>query len=926
MSRGRNKTKFYRLKVKSIFEPKIIEKKWYDFWESNDLFAPDEDSTKEPFCIMIPPPNVTGSLHMGHGFQNTLMDTLARYKRLKGFEVLWQVGTDHAGIATQIVVERNLEKKGITKESLGRENFEKEIWKWKEESGSIITKQLRRLGASLDWKSEKFTMDDDFSDAVTEVFCSLYDEGLIYQGYRLVNWDYSLQTALSDLEVISSEESGKLWEISYPTEIGDLTVATTRPETMLGDVALAVNPNDKRYKKYIGKEATIPLTTRKIPIIGDDYVDMEFGTGCLKITPGHDFNDFEIGKRNNLPVINILNKDGSLNEGVPKRYQGMSVVSARKEILKDLENLGNLINEKDHKTNIPKSERTGTTLEPFLTKQWYLKSEEMAKKAKEIVKTKKVTLIPQNWENTYFSWMNEIRDWCISRQLWWGHRIPAWYDADKNVYVGKSEAEARKKNNLDESISLTQDEDVLDTWFSSQLWTFVTLGWPKKTKRLKKFHPTSVLITGFDIIFFWVARMIMITQKFLEEVPFKEVYIHGLVRDGEGQKMSKSKGNILDPIDIIDGIELDRLIEKRTSGLMNPKQEQKIIKNTKKEFPDGIKSYGTDAMRFTFCSLASGSRDINFDIKRVEGYRNFSNKIWNASRFIMLQCEDFKNDKNLSNDEIDLWIQSEFNKTSIKFSEHIENYRFDLATQELYEFIWDKFCDWYLELCKIRLQDDSNSKKEKDSIKSSLIDLLTKILIVSHPIMPFITEEIWQNFQKFHGSKSKSISLEKFPDLDQKIQEFKQVVTLQSAITGIRNLRAEMKIPPKVKIRILIDKGSALNNLIEKNRIFFDVLAGIEEIGFFQNSPPPSAIVLADKEKLYIPLEGLIDPKDEIERNTKNLVKFNKVLLGLDLQLKNKNFIKNAPDELIIERKAQLKEMNEKIKKLKDHLKILEQL
>lgn len=912
--------------MKNIFEPKNVEKKWYDLWESNNLFSPEKNSNKKPFSIMIPPPNVTGSLHMGHGFQNTLMDTLARYKRLKGYDVLWQVGTDHAGIATQIVVERNLEKKGKSRESLGREEFEKEIWKWKEESGSTITRQLRRLGASLDWKNEKFTMDKDFNMAVTEVFCSLYEEGLIYQGYRLVNWDSSLQTALSDLEVVSTEESGKLWEISYPVGKENLIISTTRPETMLGDVALAVNPKDEKYKKFIGKEALIPIISRKIPIIGDDYVDMDFGTGCLKITPGHDFNDFEIGQKNNLDVLNILNKDGTLNENCPEKYRNLSMQAARKEILKDLKKLGNLISEKDHKINIPRSERTGIILEPFLTKQWYLKSDEMAQKAKEIVQDKVVSFIPENWENTYFSWMNEIRDWCISRQLWWGHRIPAWYDEEGKVYVGTSNDEVRKKNNLDDSVVLSQDNDVLDTWFSSQLWTFVTLGWPKKTERLKRFHPTSVLITGFDIIFFWVARMIMITQKFLKEVPFKEVYIHGLVRDGDGQKMSKSKGNILDPIDIIDGIKLEKLIEKRTSGLMNPKQEEKIIKNTKKEFPQGIKPYGADAMRFAFCSLASGSRDINFDVKRVEGYRNFCNKIWNASRFITLQCEGFKNNSELSKDEIDLWIESELAKTATKFSSHIETYRFDLATQEIYEFVWEKFCDWYLELCKIRLQDPSVSLNQKESIKASLIKLLTNILIICHPIMPFITEEIWQNLQMFHKSNLKSISLEKFPVFDKNNKSFQDIETLQKAIIGIRNVRAEMLISPKIKFTLFLDKNSSLKDLIEKNYIFFEALSGVNKINFFEKSPPPSAIILVKDQKLYIPLEGLIEPKDEIVRNTKNLAKFNKIYLSLDVQLKNKNFIKNAPADLIKDRKTQLEDLEEKISKLKNHLKILEQL
>ena len=912
--------------MKGAFEPKKIEKKWYSFWEANKLFSPQENSKKEPFCIMIPPPNVTGSLHMGHGFQNTLMDVLARFKRSKGFDVLWQVGTDHAGIATQIVVERNLEKEGKTKESLGRKKFEKEIWKWKKHSGSTITKQLRRLGASLDWENEKFTMDEDFNEAVTEVFCSLYDEGLIYKGFRLANWDIKLQTALSDLEVISTEEKGKIWEISYKTDLGNLVIATTRPETMLGDVAIAVNPKDQRYKKFIGRKAIIPLIEREIPIIGDSYVDMEFGTGCLKITPGHDFNDFEIGKKNNLPLINIMNSDGTLNSSVPKKYQSLTMVEARKRILIDLKSSGNLIKEKDHSITIPKSDRTGVILEPFLTEQWYLKSNEMALKAKKLVKNKQIKLIPENWENTYFSWMNEIRDWCISRQLWWGHRIPAWYDEDRNIYVGKSVSEIRKKYGLSKKIGLTQDQDVLDTWFSSQLWTFVTLGWPKKTKRLKKFHPTSVLVTGFDIIFFWVARMIMITNKFLNEVPFKEVYVHGLVRDGDGQKMSKSKGNIIDPIDIIDGIDLKELIKKRTSGLMNPKQEAKIIANTKKEFPNGIGSYGTDAMRFTFCSLASGSRDINFDIKRLEGYRNFCNKLWNASRFVKIQCQSIDNNAVVSRNSEDLWINSEFNKTLEDFSKYIESYRFDLATQSAYDFFWEKFCDWYIEFCKIKLNSSEIKESEKNKIKASLVNIMEKSLILLHPIMPFITEEIWQDFRPLHKSKLKSISQKNFPKVSKISKDFSEIIILQEAITGIRNIRSEMLIPQKEQINITASKSSLLFKLLQKNKHYLFEMAGVNEILELTKKAPPSAIVLIGKEKIYLPLEGLIDVQDEKNRSQKNLEKLTRSIQSLDNQLKNKKFIKNAPKPLIKERKLQLKEANAKIKKLNDHLKILERI
>ena len=747
--------------MKKTYDPKNLEKKWYRFWEKSDFFKPTYKS-KKTFSIMIPPPNVTGSLHMGHGFQNTLMDIMTRLKRMQQYDVLWQVGTDHAGIATQLVVERKLESEGKTRESLGRNKFEKEIWKWKKYSGNTITKQLRRLGSSVDWSTEKFTMDTDFSEAVSEVFCKLYDEGLIYKGYRLVNWDPSLQTALSDLEVSNEEETSFIWNIRYEHETGYLTVATTRPETLLGDMAVAVNPKDKRYKKLIGKTVKLPLTKREIPVIADDYVDMSFGTGCLKVTPAHDFNDFEIAKRHKLEFLNILNKDGTLNENVQKKYQNLKMLEARKNIIEDLDQANLLEGSEKHKLAIPRGERTGEILEPYLTEQWYLKTKDLAKDASKLVRNGKVQFVPKNWEKTFFNWMRDIEDWCISRQLWWGHRIPAWYDENNKVYVGKSEADIRKKNKV--SGTLIRDKDVLDTWFSSQLWTFATLGWPKKTKQLTKFHPTSILVTGFDIIFFWVARMIMISQKFLKEPPFKKVFIHGLVRDSEGQKMSKSKGNIIDQIDVIDGIPLETLIAKRTENLIVPSLRGKIEKATKKEFPYGIPSFGTDALRLSFASLASGSRDINFDIKRVEGYRNFCNKLWNASRFIKLQCESFKKTKKLSDDEIDKWIRFEFNKSLKNYVDHIDNSRFDLATQVLYEFIWEKLCDWYIEFCKIRLNDQNLSITKKSQIKNSLLDIFENTLKMAHPIMPFITEEIWQSFKETFNKKEKSIMVSNFPE------------------------------------------------------------------------------------------------------------------------------------------------------------------
>ena len=909
--------------MKKTYDPKNLEKKWYRFWEKSDFFKPTYKS-KKTFSIMIPPPNVTGSLHMGHGFQNTLMDIMTRLKRMQQYDVLWQVGTDHAGIATQLVVERKLESEGKTRESLGRNKFEKEIWKWKKYSGNTITKQLRRLGSSVDWSTEKFTMDTDFSEAVSEVFCKLYDEGLIYKGYRLVNWDPSLQTALSDLEVSNEEETSFIWNIRYEHETGYLTVATTRPETLLGDMAVAVNPKDKRYKKLIGKTVKLPLTKREIPVIADDYVDMSFGTGCLKVTPAHDFNDFEIAKRHKLEFLNILNKDGTLNENVPKKYQNLKMLEARKNIIEDLDQANLLEGSEKHKLAIPRGERTGEILEPYLTEQWYLKTKDLAKDASKLVRNGKVQFVPKNWEKTFFNWMRDIEDWCISRQLWWGHRIPAWYDENNKVYVGKSEADIRKKNKV--SGTLIRDKDVLDTWFSSQLWTFATLGWPKKTKQLTKFHPTSILVTGFDIIFFWVARMIMISQKFLKEPPFKKVFIHGLVRDSEGQKMSKSKGNIIDPIDVIDGIPLETLIAKRTENLIVPSLRGKIEKATKKEFPYGIPSFGTDALRLSFASLASGSRDINFDIKRVEGYRNFCNKLWNASRFIKLQCKSFKKTKKLSDDEIDKWIRFEFNKSLKNYVDHIDNSRFDLATQVLYEFIWEKLCDWYIEFCKIRFNDQDLSITKKSQIKNSLLDIFENTLKMAHPIMPFITEEIWQSFKETFNKKEKSIMVSNFPEKYLGVSNLKNIESLRSVISSIRNIRSEMLISPKKDITIIVEKNKNFKKLLEQNKNYLFNLARVKNIEFLNKSIPPSAISLVDGTKIHIPLQGLIDAQSEIERNHKNLEKFNKSFQGLKNQLDNKKFLSNAPKKLIQERKQSLKEISQKIVTTEKQIKTLEKL
>ena len=914
--------------MKKNYEPKGIEKKIYDKWESSGYFTAIPDEKKEPFCIMIPPPNVTGTLHMGHGFQNTLMDSLIRRKRMSGFDVLWQVGVDHAGIATQMVVERQLESEGKTKESIGRDAFEKRVWEWKEKSGGKITQQLRRLGASVDWSREAFTMSEDLSLAVKEVFVSLFDEGLIYRGERLVNWDVVLQTALSDLEVTSEEESGFLWYFDYPVENGEtITVATTRPETMLGDSAVAVNPEDKRFKELIGQFVTLPITNRRIPIIQDTYVDSEFGTGCVKITPAHDFNDFEIGKRHDLEIINILNLDGSLNESVPEKFRGLTTTEAREEVLNELESLGCLNKVEPHKIQIPKSQRSDSVLEPLITTQWFVDVKKMSKEAIRVVQENETGFIPKNWENTYFNWMEDIQDWCISRQLWWGHRIPAWFDEEKNIYVGRSEVEVREKYGL-KNIELHQDEDVLDTWFSSALWTFSTLGWPKKDNLLSRYHPTSVLVTGFDIIFFWVARMIMMTTHFISEVPFKKILIHGLIKDSEGVKMSKSKGNTLDPLDIIDGINLSDLSAKRTEGLMQPQMKDRIEKQTKKDYPKGIHAYGTDALRLTFCSLATGGRDINFDMKRVEGYRNFCNKLWNASRFIEMQIESYGVSEELNEDLIEKWINYKFNLTVKKVNDAFENFRFDLATKAIYEFIWYEFCDWYIELSKIKL---SKEGKENSRIVKSMVNLLEKTLRLAHPIMPFITEEIWIRFKPFHQNLEKSIMIAETPKYKENLSEdeFKSIEWLKEIVSGVRNIRGEMLIKPSEKIKAFYKDGDK----IDKNRseVLTDLIkeiAGLENLNWINEGEdhPPSAVVVVENLKVLIPLEGLIDPKEESQRLTKKIEKVSKEHKMLSSKLTNKKFTDNAPKELVQDQQERFELLSKELSNLNHQLKEISRL
>ena len=911
------------------YNPKEIESRIYESWEDSGYFSPSKSG--DPYCIVIPPPNVTGTLHMGHAFQDTIMDIIIRYQRMKGNNTLWQVGTDHAGIATQMVVERQLERSGTSRQKLGREAFEKEVWKWKEKSGNTITQQMKRLGASTDWTREKFTMDENLVQGVTKVFVQLYEEGLIYRGKRLVNWDPVLQTALSDLEVVTSEEKGSLWHMKYPIDGLDdyIVVATTRPETMLGDTAVAVHPDDKRYKNLIGKLVNLPLTDRKIPIIADDYVDQEFGTGCLKITPGHDFNDFDIGKKHDLEIISILDQSAKIIQSAPKEYQGLDRFDARRKIVEDIESLGLMQEIEDYTLTIPRGDRSGAILEPLITNQWFLKMEPLAEPAITVVKNGELKFVPENWSKTYFEWLENIQDWCISRQLWWGHRIPAWYDNKGNVYVGESESEVREKNNIKNSIALTQDEDVLDTWFSSALWPFSSLGWPDETYDLKTFYPTNVLVTGFDIIFFWVARMVMMGLKFMKEIPFKEIYIHGLIKDKNGQKMSKSKGNILDPIDLIDGISLEDLLEKRVQGLMQPEMEKRIINDTKKEFPNGIPDFGTDALRFNFAIQASTGRDIRLDLRRVEGYRNFCNKIWNASRFIKMNTNDFElldiNDAN--GHAIDQWIQSKFAGTIDEIERQFNQYRFDLAATAMYEFVWNDFCDWYIELAKTLINDPEISDSQKDYTKNNLIKMLDAILRMLHPTIPFITEEIWQSLNE--DNKRRSIMKADFPSSnDWRVDD--EIVAntewLKNIVSSVRQIRSEMNIPPNESIKIIINDASNTDSKrLESLGSFILNLASVESITQKDTSDdiPKSAFALLNQMKIYIPLEGLVDIEEEKARLEKKLVKLNQELKSVQDRLSNDTFVEKAPTEVVEELKGKLKSLMSDQTRIEEQIKLL---
>ncbi|HEY8569531.1 valine--tRNA ligase [Microbulbifer sp.] len=902
------------------YQPNAIEQQWYKTWEDNGYFKPSGDTAADPYCIMIPPPNVTGSLHMGHGFQESIMDALIRYHRMKGDNTLWQVGTDHAGIATQMVVERLLAADGKTRHELGRDKFIEKVWEWKEESGGNITRQLRRLGASPDWSRERFTMDDGFYKAVQEVFIRLYEDDLIYRGKRLVNWDPKLHTAISDLEVLNEEEQGHLWHFRYPLSDGSghLVVATTRPETMLGDTAVAVHPEDERYKHLIGKTIKLPLADREIPIIGDDYVDREFGTGCVKITPAHDFNDYDMGQRHNLEMINILDADANLNDNVPEKYRGMERFAARQQIVDDLDAIGCLEKIEPHTLKVPRGDRSGVVIEPWLTDQWYVRTQPLADEAIKVVEDGRVNFVPKNYENMYFSWMRDIQDWCISRQLWWGHRIPAWYDNDGKVYVGRSEEEVRAKHNLGD-IELRQDDDVLDTWFSSGLWTFGTLGWPEETPELAAFHPTSVLVTGFDIIFFWVARMMMLTLYFKKEVPFHTVYVHGLVRDSHGQKMSKSKGNVLDPIDLIDGIDLESLVQKRTSGMMQPHLRDKIEKQTRKEFPEGLAAYGTDALRYTYYSLASTGRDIKFDVGRIEGFRNFCNKIWNASRYVLQNCEGHDCGQDGSEDfELsiaDRWIISQLQRTEIAVKEAIDNYRFDLASQALYDFVWSEYCSWYLELSKPVLWDDNASDAIKKGTRRTLIRVLETTLRLAHPLMPFITEEIWQRVKELAGQSGDTIMLQKYPVANEhRIDENAEaaIAWLKGVIEGVRNIRGEMNISPAKSIPLILRNVSAADQkLLDQTGTLLTKLAKLESIDSLPAGAdaPASSTALVGELELLVPMAGLIDVEAESARVQKEIDRLSKELAAVSGKLSNANFVDKAPEEVVNKERARLADL-----------------
>jgi valyl-tRNA synthetase len=918
--------------VKKDYRPAEIEAEHYARWEAAGYFAPRGEGA--PYCIVIPPPNVTGTLHMGHALQDTIMDALTRYHRMRGYRTLWQPGTDHAGIATQMVVERLLNREGTDRHALGRERFVERVWQWKERSGNTISQQLRRLGASVDWRRDRFTMDEGLSRAVTEVFVRLHDEGLIYRGKRLVNWDPVLQTALSDLEVLSSEERGKLWHLRYPiagSPDTHLVVATTRPETMLGDTAVAVHPEDERYRHLIGKQVALPLTDRLIPIIADEYVDPEFGTGCVKITPAHDFNDYEVGQRHGLPLISVLDANAKLNDAAPPRYRGLDRFAARERVVADLEAAGLLDKIADHTSMIPRGDRSGVVVEPLLTDQWYVRAKPLAEPAIAAVEDGRVKFVPDNWSKTYFEWMHNIQDWCISRQLWWGHRIPAWYDDAGNVYVGRDEADVRRKHGLDANVALRQDDDVLDTWFSSALWPFSTLGWPDNTPELRAFYPTNVLVTSFDIIFFWVARMMMMGLKFIGDVPFREVYIHALVRDHEGNKMSKSKGNILDPLDLIDGVDLDTLLKKRTDGLMQTHLQASIEKATRKEFPDGIKGVGTDALRFTFASLATTGRDARFDLARAEGYHRFCNKLWNASSYVLGQLEGDANEP-ADYGVTDRWIRSRLRATIAAVHENYGNYRLDLVAQTLYEFAWYEFCDWYLELTKAVLTDPDADPARKRGAQRTLADVLGSLLKLLHPLIPFVTEELWLELARNRGIVSATLMLERFPETSDFAADAAaddEVGWLKGFVGGIRQIRGEANLARSTQLKVRLAEATELDRArVAAHAAHLKKLAGLESIDVVPAGEvvKGAAAALLGSMRILVPLAGLIDVGAERERLGKQLARTRDDLAKTQKKLENQSFVANAPADIVAKENARVAELGQRTAQLEQQIARLAEL
>ncbi|MSR15128.1 MAG: valine--tRNA ligase [Gammaproteobacteria bacterium] len=910
------------------YEPHAIERARYAAWEQAGHFKPSAGDAR--YCIMLPPPNVTGSLHMGHAFQDTLMDALIRYHRMQGHSTLWQCGTDHAGIATQMVVERQLGLKGQSRHDLGREKFIEAVWEWKSESGGTISQQLRRMGASMDWSRERFTMDPALSKAVTEVFVRLHEEGLIYRGKRLVNWDPVLNTAISDLEVVSQEEQGQIWHIRYPLEngTGHLVVATTRPETLLGDVAVAVHPEDERYRRIIGKYLKLPLCDRSIPVIADSYVDPAFGSGCLKITPAHDFNDYIVGERHSLPKINIFTDNAAINDNAPAAYRGLDRYAARKKIVADLEAQGLLARVDPHKLMVPRGDRSQAVIEPYLTDQWFVSIAPLAEPAIKCVEDGRIRFVPENWSKTYFEWMRNIDDWCISRQLWWGHRIPAWYDRSGNIYVGRTESEARAKAGLSLDVALTQDPDVLDTWFSSALWPFSTLGWPDKTPELATFYPTSVLVTGFDIIFFWVARMIMLGLKFMGEVPFREVYIHGLVRDAEGNKMSKSKGNILDPIDLIDGITLEPLVVKRTTGLMRPEDAAKIEVATRRQFPNGIPSYGTDALRFTFASMATQGRDVRFDLGRIDGYRNFCNKIWNATRFVLMMVGDnpLKGTPSVASYGLpERWIRHRLRSALGEVRDSFESYRFDLSAQAIYEFVWDEYCDWYIELAKVTLNDEQAPDEVKHATRHTLVEVLEFSLRMMHPLVPFISDEIWCKVAPLMGKRGNTVMLEPFPNVAEVAPDDAAARTLdwmKTVILGVRRIRAESNLEPSKRIPLKVHGGStAERQALQALEGYIKQLARVEKIERIDEVDDPDATTaLAGETTLLVPLLDLIDINVERERIGKELARMTQDLQRVQGKLATESFVAKAPPEIVDKERKRATDLGDQITRLTDQL------